>query len=47
MTSQFADRKSTLDYFNVAVFPFSSLVTGPSFTSMSLLVLDLSQFSFI
>ena len=34
-------------FFNVAVFPLSNLVTGPSFISMSLLVLELWQFSFI
>ena len=34
-------------FFNVAVFPLSNLVSGPSFISMSLLVLELWQFSFI
>ena len=35
------------DFFDTAVFFFSSLVTGPSFTSISLLVLELWQFSSI
>ena len=33
------------EFFDTAVFLFSSLVTGPSFTSISLLVLELWQFS--
>ena len=33
------------EFFDTAVFFFSSLVTGPSFTSISLLVLELWQFS--
>ena len=31
MTSQFADINSLLNFFDVDVFPLSSLVTGPSF----------------
>ena len=34
-------------FFDVAVFLLSSLVTDPSFMSMSLLVLELRQFSFV
>ena len=34
-------------FFDVVLFPMSSLVTGPSFTSISSLVLELWQFSFI
>ena len=41
MTPQFADMASSLNFLNVAVFLVSSLVTGPSFTSISLLVLNL------
>ena len=41
MTSQFADMTSSSDFFDVDPFLLSSLVTGPSFMSMSLLVLDL------
>ena len=47
MTSQFADMKSTSNFFDVVLFIMSSLVTGPSFMSMSSLVLELWQFSFI
>ena len=38
---------SSSNFFNVLVFPFTSLVTGPSFMSMSSLVLELLKFSFI
>ena len=44
MTSQFSDTTSTS---KVALFLLSSLVTGPSFMSISSLVLELWQFSFI
>ena len=44
MTSQFSDMTSTS---KVALFLLSSLVTGPSFMSISSLVLELWQFSFI
>ena len=47
MTSQFADMKLTSNFFDVVLFIMSSLVTGPSFMSMSSLVLELWQFSFI
>ena len=38
---------STSTFFDVVLFLLSSLVTGPSFMSMSSLVLELWQFSFI
>ena len=41
MTSQFGDMASTLNIFDVAVFPVSSLVIGPSFMSISSRVLEL------
>ena len=47
MTSQFSDMTSTSNFFDVVLFLLSSLVTGPSFMSISLLVLELWQFSFI
>ena len=47
MTSQFSDMTSTSNFFDVVLFLLSSLVTGPSFISISLLVLELWQFSFI
>ena len=47
MTSQFSDMTSTSNFFDVALFFLSSLVTGPSFVSISSLVLELWQFSFI
>ena len=47
MTSQFVDMKSLLIFFDVILFLLSSLVTGPSFMSISSLVLELWQFSFI
>ena len=47
MTSQFSDMTSSSDFLDVFLFPLSSLVTGPSFMSISSLVLKLWQFSFI
>ena len=47
MTSQFSDMTSTSNFFDVVLFLLSSLVTGPSFMSISSLVLELWQFSFI
>ena len=47
MTSQFSDMTSSSNFFDVVLFLLSSLVTGPSFMSMSSLVLELWQFSFI
>ena len=47
MTSQFADMTSLSIFFDVAVFFSSSLVTGPSLMSMSLMVLELWQFSLL
>ena len=47
MTSQFADMRSSLNSFEVAVFWLSSVVTGPNFMSTSLLVLELWQFSIL
>ena len=44
ITSQFADRTSSSTFFYVAVFLLSSLVTGPSFMSISCLVLELIIF---
>ena len=38
---------STSNFFDVVLFLLSSLVTGPNFMSMSSLVLELWQFSFI
>ena len=38
---------SSSNFFDAVSFPLSSLVTGPSFMSMSSLVLELWQFSFI
>ena len=46
MTSQFSDMTSTSNFFDV-LFHLSSLVTGRSFMSISSLVLELWQFSFI
>ena len=46
MTSQLSDMKSTSDFFDVVLFLLSSLFTGPSLMSTSL-VLELWQFSFI
>ena len=47
MTSWFSDMTSTTNFLDVVLFFFSSLVTGPSFMSISSLVLKLWQFSFI
>ena len=47
MTSQFSDMTSTSNFFDVVLFLLSSLVTGPSFMSISSLVLELWQFTFI
>ena len=47
MTSQFSDMTSSSIFFEVVLFLLSSLVTGPSFMSISSLVLELWQFSFI
>ena len=47
MTSQFTDMTSTSNFFDVVLFLLSSLVTGPSFMSISSLVLELWQSSFI
>ena len=47
MTSQFADMTSSSNFFEVVLFLLSSLVTGPSFMSISSLLLQLWQFSFI
>ena len=47
MTSQFSDMTSTSNFFDVVLFLLSSLVTGPSFMSISSLVLELWQFSFV
>ena len=47
MTSQFSNMTSSSNFFDVVLFLLSSLVTGPSFMSISSLVLELWQFSFI
>ena len=47
MTSQFVDMTLSSIFFEVDVFLLSNLVTGPRFMSMSWLVLELWQFSFI
>ena len=47
MTSQFADMTSSSNLFDVVLFLLSSFVTGPSFMSISSLVLELCKFSFI
>ena len=47
MTSQFFDMRSRSNFFDVVLFLLSSLVTGPSFMSISPLVLELWQFFFI
>ena len=46
MSSQFADMTSSSSFFDVLFF-LSSLATGPSFMSISSLVLELWQFFFI
>ena len=47
MTSKFPDMALSLKSFYAVLFPLSSLVTAPGFMSVSSLVLDLWQFSFI
>ena len=47
MTSQISDMTSSSNVFDVVLFLLSSLVTDPSFMSISPLVLELWQFSFI
>ena len=47
MTSQFADMTSSSIFFELVLFFLWSLVTGLSFMSISLLVQELWQFSFI
>ena len=47
MTSQFSNMTSSSNFSDVFLFFLSSLVTGPSFMSISSLVLELWQFSFI
>ena len=47
MTSQFSEMMSSLNFFGIALFLLSHLVTGPSFVSMSSMVLELWQFPFI
>ena len=47
ITSQFADMTLSLMFFNVSMLLLSSLVTGSSFMSISLPVLELGQFLFI
>ena len=47
MKSQFADTTSSPNFFDIVLFLLLSLVTGPSFMSISSLVLELWQFSLI
>ena len=47
ITSQFVDKVSSSKFFDIVLFLLSSLVTGPSFMSISSLFLELWQFSFI
>ena len=47
MTSQLSDMTSSSIFLDVVLFLLWILVTGPSFMSMSSLVLELWQFSFI
>ena len=47
MTSQFPDMMSSSEFFDVVLFLLSNLVTGSSFMSISSLVLQLWQYSFI
>ena len=47
MTSQFEDMASSPKFFDVFLFVLSNLVTGPTFMSISLLVLELWLFSFV
>ena len=47
MTSQFSNKTSPSNFFDAVLFLLSSLVTDPSFMSISSLVLELWQISFI
>ena len=47
MTSQFSEMTSSSIFWKVLLFLLSSLVVAPSFMSISLLVLELWQFTFI
>ena len=47
MTSEFSDMASPSNFFEFFLFLLSNLVTGPRFMSISSLVLELWQFSFI
>ena len=47
MTSQLVNMTLPAKFFDVAMFLLSRLVTGPSFMSITSVVLELSQFSFI
>ena len=47
MASQFLDMTSSSEFFNVVLFLLSILVTGPSLLSISSLVLELWQLSFV
>ena len=47
MASQFFDMTSLSTFFDVVVFLLSYLVAGPSFKSISSLVLELCQFFFM
>ena len=44
MTSQFSDTTSTLNFFYVALFLLSILVSGPILMSISVRVLDYDNF---
>ena len=47
MASQLLDMTSSSEFFNVVLFLLSILVTGPSLMSISSLVLELWQLSFV
>ena len=47
LASQFANMRSSPIFFDVILFLFSNLVTGPSFMSISSLILELWEFTFI
>ena len=47
MTSQFTERTSSPNVFDVAIFLLSNSATASSFMSISILVLELRQSSFI
>ena len=47
MTSQFSDMTSSSNCFGAVLFLLSVLVTGPNLVSISSLILELWQFSFI